>query len=150
MWFFPISVFIPAENAYFAATFFYESAWCFLIVALCLLFEKKRLFKFAGAEAFFYISMYAFERMIVEGLRTDSLYLGSVRVSQLLSVMALLTVSVIVLHKNKSGKRLPLVICSAAAFAVIALSISGLVPYAFLLFSGAAALSVCLYALFHP
>lgn len=148
LWFFPISVFIPSENSYFAATFFYESAWCFLIVILCLLFEKKRLFKFPGAETCFYISMYAFERMIVEGLRMDSLYLGPVRVSQLLSAIALLGVFLILLTKRKNIKRLPLAILGLSAFSAIVLSVSGLLPFFVLIISGAIALSVCLSMIF--
>jgi len=146
LWFFPVSVFIPSQNAYFAAAFFYESAWCFLIVILCLIFEKKRLFKFPGAEAYFYIAMYAFERMIVEGLRTDSLYLGPVRVSQLLSVLALLVVSMLCFSKNK--KRMPLIFSSGIAFFGIFLSILYALPYPVLIVSAAAALSVCLIHIF--
>lgn len=148
LWFFPAAVFIPSENAYFAATFFYESAWCFLIVLLCLYFEKKRFFRFPGAEACFYVSMYAFERMIVEGLRMDSLYLGSVRVSQLLSILALFAVFMIVLFKRKSGRRLPLAALGLTAFTLIALSVSGLLPYSVLIASGAAALFICMYGIF--
>lgn len=146
LWFFPVSVFIPSKNAYFAATFFYESAWCFVIVMLCLIFEKKRLFRFSGAEAYFYIAMYAFERMIVEGLRTDSLYLGPLRVSQLISAIALLTVALLIFAKNK--KRMPHFIFAGLAFLGIFLSVSGLLPYPVLIASGAIALSVCLIQLF--
>lgn len=148
--FFPISVFIERENAYFAATFFYESAWCFLIVILCLLFEKKRLFKFSGSETFFYISMYAFERMIVEGLRTDSLYFGRIRISQLLSVLALFTVVflLIVKRKKSSGKCLPLVIYALVAFAAVVLCMFSALPYAVLIFAGTLALCICLIEIF--
>lgn len=148
LWFFPVSVFIPSENAFFAATFFYESAWCFLIVVLCLLFERKRLFRFTGAEACFYVSMYAFERMIVEGLRTDSLYLGPMRISQLLSVIMLLGVTIIILAKRKNGKRLPLAALAFLSFAAIALSLSGILPFSVLIASGTISLSVCLFGIF--
>ena len=148
LWFFPMSVFIPAENAYFAATFFYESAWCFLIVILCLIFEKKRLFAFTGAETCFYVSMYAFERMIVEGLRSDSLYWGPVRISQLLSVLALVAVVLVVLFKNKNGRRTLFSLLACASLTAIALSISGVLPYFILILSGAAALSICLSGIF--
>ncbi len=148
LWFFPVSVFIPSENAYFAATFFYESAWCFLIVILCLWFEKKRLFRFTGAEACFYVSMYAFERMIVEGLRTDSLYLGPMRISQLLSVIMLMSVVIIVLLKRKSGKRLPLAALAVLSVGAIVLSVSGILPCFVLIGSGAIALFICLFGIF--
>ena len=111
-----------------------------------MLSEKKHLFKFPGAEAYFYIAMYAFERMIVEGLRTDSLYLGPVRVSQLLSVLALLVVSMLCFSKNK--KRMPLIVSSGIAFFGIFLSILYALPYPVLIVSAAAALSVCLIHIF--
>ncbi len=148
LWFFPVSVFIPSESAYFAATFFYESAWCFLIVILCLIFEKKHLFRFPGAEAYFYIAMYAFERLIVEELRTDSLYLGPVRISQLVSLVALFVVTLLILSKNKSGRRAPLIVLALIAFAAIGLCISGYFPYSVLVVSGLIALSISLFGVF--
>ncbi|MBQ5771057.1 MAG: prolipoprotein diacylglyceryl transferase, partial [Clostridia bacterium] len=143
--FFPLSVYIPSENAYFAATFFYESAWCFLIVFLCLLFEKKRLFRFPGAEACFYVSMYAFERMLVEGLRTDSLYLGPVRISQLLSVIALFAVFFLLFIRRKRLKRLPCAASGIQALCAIPLSMAGILPGFVLIVSGAALLAACIY-----
>jgi len=84
--FFPAAVWIEDQGGWFAATFFYESAWCFLIVAFLLIAERRRFFRRPGEGFLWYVTLYAFERMIVEGLRTDSLYWGSVRVSQALSL----------------------------------------------------------------
>lgn len=83
--FFPAAVWIEEQGGWFAATFFYESAWCFLIVAFLLIVERRRFFQKPGEEFLWYVTLYAFERMLVEGLRTDSLYWGPVRVSQALS-----------------------------------------------------------------
>jgi phosphatidylglycerol:prolipoprotein diacylglycerol transferase len=71
-------------------TFLYESLWCLLIVLLLLLGEKKRFFKRGGDLFGAYLLLYGLERSLVEGLRTDSLYLGPVRISQLLSLLAVL------------------------------------------------------------
>lgn len=68
------------------ATFFYESCWCLLIFAALWFFVRKHT-KNRGDITMTYLIMYGFERMIVEGLRTDSLMLGSIRVSQLLSAL---------------------------------------------------------------
>ena len=84
--FFPAAVWIEAQGGWFAATFFYESAWCAFIVAFLLIAERRRFFRKPGEEFLWYVTLYAFERMIVEGLRTDSLYWGPVRVSQALSL----------------------------------------------------------------
>ena len=69
-------------------TFLYESLWClFGFVVLYLICKKFR--KFSGQIFLGYGVWYGLERAIVEGLRTDSLYIGNtnIRVSQLLSVV---------------------------------------------------------------
>lgn len=90
--FFPMGVFIEGSGWHYA-TFFYESLCCALIVFLLLLGEKKRVFRRSGDIALGYLFLYAAERSFVEGLRTDSLYIGSVRISQLISVAVLLAVA---------------------------------------------------------
>lgn len=69
-------------------TFLYESVWCLLsFVVLHIVVTYFRSFK--GEIFMLYGVMYGAERMIVEGMRTDSLYIGStnIRVSQLLSAV---------------------------------------------------------------
>ncbi len=74
--------------------FFYESMWCLLGFFLLSWYSKRR--KYDGQILLLYMSWYGAERFVVEGLRTDSLYIGSsdLRVSQLLSAV-LFVVSVI-------------------------------------------------------
>ena len=102
---FPIGVFIQADGQWHYATFFYESAWCLLIVAALLLAEKKRRLRREGDIFLAYVFLYALERALVEGLRTDSLYLGPLRVSQLLSLAALMVCAIVLLRS--AGKALP-------------------------------------------
>lgn len=75
------------ENALVHPTFFYESFWCLIGFILLLLFRRSRLKKTDGEVLCLYMILYGAERVLVEGLRTDSLYIGStgIRVSQLLS-----------------------------------------------------------------
>lgn len=70
-------------------TFLYESLWCFLGFAVILLYRRSRLKRNHGECVCLYMILYGFERSIVEGLRTDSLYIGNtgIRVSQALSVV---------------------------------------------------------------
>ncbi|MBQ8164503.1 MAG: prolipoprotein diacylglyceryl transferase [Clostridia bacterium] len=67
-------------------TFLYESLWCFIgFIILYIYFIKFR--KGKGEVLALYFFIYGLERAVVEGLRIDSLYIGGVRVSQLLSVL---------------------------------------------------------------
>ena len=72
--------------------FLYESLWCLLGVAVLHFYGKYRQ-RYAGQIFYMYLVWYGFERMFVEGLRTDSLYLPfdlfgmEIRVSQVLSAV---------------------------------------------------------------
>ncbi len=70
-------------------TFLYESLWCFLGFAVILWYRRSRFKKTYGECVCLYMILYGAERALVEGLRTDSLYIGStnIRVSQLLSII---------------------------------------------------------------
>ena len=89
-------------------TFLYESVWCLLsFLILHIIVNKCR--KFKGEVFMLYGVLYGAERMIVEGMRTDSLYVGSttIRVSQLLSliiVVVALAFFVYFMMRAKKGK----------------------------------------------
>lgn len=90
-------------NGYVHPTFLYESIWC--IVGFVLLYIICRKFRrFSGQIFLCYGMWYGTGRMIIEGLRTDSLYIGdsTLRVSQLLSaalVLACLAVFFVLMVK---------------------------------------------------
>ena len=88
--FFPAAVFIEADGLWHYATFFYESAWCFIVVAVLLLLEGRGCVRRRGDLFAMYLFLYGAERAVVEGLRTDSLMLLSLRVSQWLSILFML------------------------------------------------------------
>ena len=71
------------EIIYVHPTFLYESLWnaCGLVI---LHFASKRR-KFDGQVALGYMAWYGLGRCMIEGLRSDSLYIGPFRVSQLLA-----------------------------------------------------------------
>ncbi len=81
--FFPLAVRIG--DAWHMATFFYESAWDFL--GFLLLWGLRKRLGTRGSLFLCYLCWYGFGRAVIEGLREDSLMWGSVRVSQLLSVL---------------------------------------------------------------
>ena len=70
-------------------TFLYESLWCFVSFGIILWYRRSRFKKAQGECVCLYMILYGLERSIVEGLRTDSLYIGStnIRVSQVLSIV---------------------------------------------------------------
>ena len=65
--------------------FLYESLWCLLGFFILSFWSKHR--KYDGQIFLMYLSWYGLERFVVEGLRTDSLMLGNIRVSQALSAV---------------------------------------------------------------
>lgn len=81
------------------ATFFYESVWNLIgfIILLVIYYKTKK----TGTTTACYLIWYGIGRTVIEGLRMDSLYIGStgIRVSQALS-MVLVFVGIIVLAFN--------------------------------------------------
>jgi len=65
-------------------TFLYESIGTLILFIILM---KMRNGKFTGEGACVYLIGYGFIRMLVEGLRTDSLMLGNIRISWLVSLL---------------------------------------------------------------
>lgn len=76
--------------------FLYESLWC-LLGFFILFFWGIKYRKYDGQLALMYIVWYGFERMLVEGLRTDSLYTPffGLRVSQIIAGVTFIVGAVI-------------------------------------------------------
>ena len=74
-------------------TFLYESLWNLVGLILLIAWERKGGRRYDGQAALGYFFWYGTGRAWIEGLRTDSLYIGGtgLRVSQLLSVLLALT-----------------------------------------------------------
>ena len=73
-------IFGTSRMVYVHPTFFYESLWNIIGFVLINLVYKKK--KFDGQIVLMYLAWYGFGRMLIEGLRTDSLYIGVFRISQ--------------------------------------------------------------------
>ena len=73
---------------YHHPTFLYESLWNLTGFVLLHVLSKRR--KYDGLIALGYAAWYGLGRTIIEGLRTDSLYWGPFRVSQLLAALSCL------------------------------------------------------------
>ena len=70
-------------------TFLYESLWCLIGFILLHIWSKKR-YRFHGQIFCGYLAWYGLGRFFIEGLRTDSLMLGTMRVSQLLAALCVI------------------------------------------------------------
>ena len=65
--------------------FLYESIWCLLGFVILAFWSKRR--KYDGQIFLMYLTWYGAERFLVEGIRTDSLMLGNIRISQALAAV---------------------------------------------------------------
>ena len=84
-------------------TFLYESICTFAIFILLFNIRNKR--KYKGQITYIYVVLYSLARMIIEGIRIDSLMFQNMRISQVLSV-ALFVVfgSILIYNKAKMLK----------------------------------------------
>lgn len=85
---------LTGKVTYYHPTFLYESLWNACGFVLLHFLSKKR--KYDGQIALGYVAWYGLGRALIEGLRTDSLYLGQFRVSQLLAATSCI-IAVVVL-----------------------------------------------------
>lgn len=82
-------------------TFFYESLWNGIGIALLL--GYKKLCKFKGELFCGYMAWYGLGRFWIEGLRADSLYIGDIRVSQLLALITIIAgLSIIIIGRKRN------------------------------------------------
>ena len=90
------------DGEYYHPTFLYESIWCLLGFIILLLIRKVTKRK-KGIVTYSYFIWYGIGRFLIESLRTDSLYLGSIRISQLVSIL-LIIIGIIGIIKEKHKK----------------------------------------------
>ncbi len=81
---------------YYHPTFLYESVWNAVGFVLLHFFSKRR--KYDGQVALGYVAWYGLGRTFIEGLRTDSLYWGPFRVSQLLAAVSCVAAVAILIY----------------------------------------------------
>ncbi len=81
-------------------TFLYESLWNALGIIVLLIYKKRKVYNgeiFCG-----YMVWYGTGRALIESLRADSLYIGFIRVSQILSILLVISgLALIVYNRRK-------------------------------------------------
>ena len=82
------------DQQFFHPTFLYESLWDFGVFLVLVLGLRRRFEPAPGALFLAYLGLYSFGRLWIEGLRTDSLMLGSLRIAQIVSAIAILVAAV--------------------------------------------------------
>ena len=95
------------DTLYVHPTFLYESLWNLAgLIILCVL-SKLGKRKYDGQFFWTYILWYGLGRAWIEGLRTDSLYIGStdIRVSQLLAALSALTAFIVLIVNGKKAHK---------------------------------------------
>ena len=92
---------------YYIPTFLYESLWCMVGFVILIILRNKIKYKKEGIIVCSYFIFYSIGRFFIEGLRTDSLYLFNIRISQLISIILFLIgiVGIILIRRgDKHGK----------------------------------------------
>ena len=86
-------------------TFLYESLWNVIGLVLLHIFSKKVKTKYNGQYFILYVAWYGLGRFMIEGLRTDSLYIygTGLRVSQVLAAVSCLGAVTILLRNYITG-----------------------------------------------
>lgn len=77
---------LTGQVEYYHPTFLYESVWNLTGFVILHFLSKRR--RYDGQIALGYAAWYGLGRAVIEGLRVDSLYWGSIRVSQALAALS--------------------------------------------------------------
>lgn len=91
------------EITYYHPTFLYESLWNLIGFVLINLFYKKK--KYDGQITLMYLAWYGFGRMFIEGLRTDSLYIGPFRISQVVGFLCFAICTALLIYFEVRARR---------------------------------------------
>lgn len=83
-------------------TFLYEFIVTIFIFILLTIIKNKR--KYTGQITALYLLIYSFARIIIEALRTDSLMLWNLRISQVLSFVIFILTIIFLIYKSKTKK----------------------------------------------
>ena len=83
---------------YVHPAFLYESCVTFICFLILAYLSKNR--KYKGQITLFYLVIYSFARMLIEGIRTDSLMFYNLRISQILSLAIFIIFGIILAWKE--------------------------------------------------
>ncbi|MFJ8263425.1 prolipoprotein diacylglyceryl transferase [Rummeliibacillus sp. NPDC094406] len=87
---------------YHQPTFLYESSWNLVGLIILLLLRKANLRR--GEIFLTYIIWYSFGRFFIEGLRTDSLLIGNLRIAQIVSLVGIVVGVILIIYRRLTIK----------------------------------------------
>ena len=96
----PWGIMVNGEKVH--PTFLYESIWDALIFIFLWIFRKKK--KYDGQIIVYYIGLYSIGRFFIEGLRTDSLMIGSLKMAQVISLIGVIGAIIVHIYLSKQDK----------------------------------------------
>lgn len=91
-------------GTYYHPTFLYESIWNIIVCAILLVILYRKDNSKNGIVIGSYLALYSLGRVFIEGLRTDSLMLGNIRVAQLISILGIIIGISLVLYVKRKAK----------------------------------------------
>lgn len=83
-------------------TFLYESIWNVGVFVVLWLFRKKK--QYEGQIIVWYVGLYSLGRFFIEGMRTDSLMLGPLRMAQVISLIGVIGAIMAHIYLSKKNK----------------------------------------------
>lgn len=90
------------DGVYYEPTFLYESLWCLIGFIILLIVRRFKYIKL-GQITSIYLIWYGIGRFFIEGMRTDSLMLGDLKMAQIISIiMVVIGILIFILKKGKS------------------------------------------------
>src|SRR5690625_3960404 len=92
------------DGTMYHPTFLYESVWNILVFVLLIVLRKYNPLR--GEVFLSYIMMYSVGRIFIEGMRTDSLWLGPIKQAQLLSILLIIGAIILIIYRRKSDKEI--------------------------------------------
>ena len=95
------------RTIYVHPAFLYEMLWNVCGLILMHIYSRKTKAKYHGQYFLFYVAWYGFGRFLIEGIRTDSLYVWGtdIRASQLLAALSFAAAVVLLIRNHKIGLR---------------------------------------------
>jgi len=89
---------------YYHPTFLYESIWNLIVCVILLVILYKKRDNNDGIVIASYMILYSLGRVFIEGLRTDSLMLGNIRVAQLISIAGIVVGIAFIVYVKRKNK----------------------------------------------